>query len=160
MYDPDATGHLHVKHLADVIRLLPPPLGLDPSNYRNRMILSSHIARYVYQVPQSDDPLITHRAIRLPGRDVDQSRPVISVMTALYEPFVPYPLFLPRLLAVNSRCVASIEGAHVYQTLPTSYYPRRLPVTIRNGCPLHLAIRPTDGSAHPPRARRAARSLL
>ena len=56
IYDPEATGRLHVKHLADVIRLLPPPLGLDPANYRNRMILSSHIAKYVYQMD-----LHTHR---------------------------------------------------------------------------------------------------
>jgi len=49
-HDPEGTGRMHVKHLASVIRALPPPLGLDPANYKNRMILPSHIARYVYQM--------------------------------------------------------------------------------------------------------------
>mmetsp|Transcript_55433 Transcript_55433/g.147107 ORF Transcript_55433/g.147107 Transcript_55433/m.147107 type:complete len:353 (-) Transcript_55433:355-1413(-) len=55
-FDPQATGRLHVRHLVDVMRRLPPPLGLDPSHYKNRMVLPSHIARYVFQMD-----LHTHR---------------------------------------------------------------------------------------------------
>ena len=30
-FDPEASGRIHVKHLAFLVRELPPPLGLDPS---------------------------------------------------------------------------------------------------------------------------------
>lgn len=49
-FDPEGEGTMLVSHLARLIRSLPPPLGLDPAHFRNRMILPSHIARYVYQM--------------------------------------------------------------------------------------------------------------
>ena len=45
-FDPNATGRLHVQHLGELIRQLPPPLGLDPQDFEFGRVRVSGVAQY------------------------------------------------------------------------------------------------------------------
>ena len=45
LHDPTATGSIHVKHLAAVVKALPPPLGLDPKGFKHAKIRVVDVAR-------------------------------------------------------------------------------------------------------------------
>jgi len=49
-YDPHASGLMDVKHLRELIMRLPPPLGLDPSQCRGRVVRESDVAKYIFQM--------------------------------------------------------------------------------------------------------------
>ena len=50
LYDPEATGKIEVSNLKDLIRALPPPLGLDPKGYRNGYVGEADISRYAFKM--------------------------------------------------------------------------------------------------------------
>jgi hypothetical protein len=50
LYDPEATGKIEVSNLKPLIRVLPPPLGLDPKGYRNGYVGEADISRYAFQM--------------------------------------------------------------------------------------------------------------
>ena len=78
-FDPHATGRISVAHLAPLIKMLPPPLGLDPHAYKFGWIRVTDASRYAYQlnVRTSTSPsgrvevgAIATRSAQLPARSV------------------------------------------------------------------------------------------
>jgi hypothetical protein len=57
--DPRATGHIQLRCLPELIRALPPPLGLDPRGYPYGIIRNTDINQYTYQL---DVPFRTNPA--------------------------------------------------------------------------------------------------
>lgn len=59
-FDPTASGRIPLRDLTALLRLLPPPLGLDPSDYPQGVIRSKHVLSYAYQmgveVHETDNP--------------------------------------------------------------------------------------------------------
>jgi hypothetical protein len=49
-FDPEATGRMHVEYLIDFLRLLPPPLGLEPSEYPAGYVSAADVTRYAYMM--------------------------------------------------------------------------------------------------------------
>ena len=49
-FDPEATGRMHVEYLIDFLRLLPPPLGLEPSEYPAGYVSTADVTRYAYMM--------------------------------------------------------------------------------------------------------------
>jgi hypothetical protein len=51
LFDPEATGWIPARKLMDLLRLLPPPLGLDPAHYDKGHIKSNDYVQYAFHVP-------------------------------------------------------------------------------------------------------------
>ena len=49
-FDPEATGKMDATCIKELIRILPPPLGLDPAVYHNGHIGDADVARYAFQM--------------------------------------------------------------------------------------------------------------